>query len=530
MESNNCNMRIATVNGTGSQSANNILIKTLFRMGVPVAGKNLFPSNIYGLPTWFNIRANKQGFTSFTEKYDIFVAMNNDTVGEDIRSLSSGCIFIYNESLKFDRILLREDTINLALPVKELTAQVTTSIKLKKLIANMLYVGVIAKLTQLDMETLKGCVADNFKNKDSVIEINLAAVMAGFEFAENNFQGIKAPIFNKSNRPEHEILIDGNTAGALGSVFGGCSFGAWYPITPSSSLMEAFDKYSKKFKKNSDGSFNFALVQAEDELASIGMVIGAGWSGARAMTATSGPGMSLMSEFVGLSYFAEIPAVIWDIQRVGPSTGLPTRTMQCDLSIAHTMGHGDSRHPVLIPENPSECYEFASIALNLAEELQTYVCVLSDLDIGMNLWQSEEFTQLPEIKRGKVLTAEDLKKVDSFARYRDVDGDGIPYRTLPGTHDPKAAYFTRGTGHDESSKYTESPEVFEKLMERLVRKLETAREMVPQPEIHHSDATIGLIYYASSSQIIPERENQKKKKGVKMAKLRIRALPLSRPV
>lgn len=525
---NDLNLKIATQNGTGSQSSNNILLKTIFRMGVPSSGKNLFPSNIFGLPTWYHIRANADNFTSFQEKADILVSMNLATLADDIQSLKSGGIFIYNEDLKFDHILLRDDTINFGVPFKDIVNEITSSIKLKKLIANMVYVGIIAEIINIDKEILMATVADNFKEKQSVIDLNQNAVTLGINYAKDHFSS-ESKKFQLQNitKTKNEILIDGNTAGALGAVFGGCSFASWYPITPSSSIMEQFQHYSESFRSK-NGKNDFAIIQAEDELASIGMVIGASWAGARAMTATSGPGMSLMSEFVGLSYFAEIPSVIWDIQRVGPSTGLPTRTMQGDLQICHRMGHGDSRHPVLIPSNPTECFEYGQLAFDIAERIQSFVCVLSDLDLGMNHWPTNEFNYPTKtFDRGKVLDKEALEQIESFARYKDVDGDAIPYRTLPGTHNEKAPYFTRGTGHDEKSTYSENPQTYENLMKRLQRKQQTVKQFLPKPYVDQDDNNkIGLIAYGTTDQAIEELRHELKNKNIHTNYLCIKALPL----
>ncbi|MEE6250621.1 MAG: 2-oxoacid:acceptor oxidoreductase subunit alpha, partial [Bdellovibrionota bacterium] len=531
---NKANIRIGTVNGTGSQSSNTIIIKSLFRMGIPVSGKNLFPSNIFGLPTWFQIRANESGYTSFSDDVDIVVAMNKDSISQDVDSLKAGGLFIYNSDLRFDEILLNDEHVQFAVPFKELVKDVTDSIKLRKLLTNMVYVGVLAQITGMDKEVIFSVVEDFFKSKKSVVEINQQAIEVGFKYAEENFSKEFYIQFEKKNAIANTVLIDGNTAGALGAVWGGCGFASWYPITPSSSLMEEFENYANQFLLDENGKKNFAVVQAEDELSSIGMVIGASWAGARAMTATSGPGMSLMSEFVGLSYFAEVPSVIWDIQRTGPSTGLPTRTQQGDLRIAHTMGHGDGKHPVLLPSSPEECFYFGKLALDVAEQMQSFVAVLSDLDIGMNLWMTQDLSSidLGPIHRGKVLSADDLKNMDSFARYKDVDGDGVPYRTLPGTHDDKAAFFTRGTGHDETSKYTESSEKYEDLMLRLKRKEKQSLEFLPKPIIKKTENNtgLGIIAYGSTDQAVDETLSILAKKACFADYLRVRALPFHQEV
>lgn len=530
---NDINIRIATVNGTGSQSSNQIIMKSLFRMGLPVSGKNLFPSNIFGLPTWFHIRVNEHGHVSFSEDVDVVVAMNKATIAQDIEALKKPGVFIYNSDIKFDPVLLNKDNLNFGVPFKELVKPISDSIKLKKLLTNMVYVGIVAELIEIDKEVLAGVVKDFFKSKASVVDLNLKAIEAGYAYASEHF-GHNYPVKVTSVESNTEkLLIDGNTAGALGAVFGGCTFASWYPITPSSSIMEEFEKHASKLRLDSEGKRNFAVVQSEDELASIGMVVGAGWAGARAMTATSGPGMSLMSEFVGLSYFAEVPSVIWNIQRVGPSTGLPTRTQQGDLRISHTMGHGDGRHPVLIPANPKECFEFGKQALDLSERLQTFVCVLSDLDIGMNLWSTDKL-EYPtgSMDRGKVLDAKALEKVEKFARYEDVDGDSIPYRTLPGTHSDKASFFTRGTGHMIDSTYSEDNLIYEDLVLRLRRKEEKAKEYVPKPIIKKSPqyTKLGIIAYGSSEEAMSEVITELTDTGVNANYMRVRALPFTSEV
>jgi 2-oxoglutarate ferredoxin oxidoreductase subunit alpha len=485
---NDFSISVATVNGSGSQSANLIFAKTLFRMGLHVGAKNLFPSNIAGLPTWFTIRVHPEGFVGRRLKSDIFVCKNADTFIDDLQAVASSGYFFYDSEIKDAAKHLRSDVINFAVPFKELSQTVTDSIKMRKFLTNMIYVGVLAELLKLDFSILRKVVEDQFQNKGETVELNFKAIECGQKFAKDNLDPNQFAYSVQAfeNRNQKSILIDGNSAAGLGAIVGGCTFLSWYPITPSSSLAESFQSYSDIFRFDESGCRQAAIVQAEDELSAINMVIGAGWAGSRAMTATSGPGLSLMAEAAGLSYFAEVPAVIWNVQRAGPSTGLPTRTLQGDLLAAAHLSHGDTEHIVLLPANPAECFEFAQIAFDLAEEFQTLVIVLSDLDIGMNLSRAPEF-QLPsqKMKRGKVLDAAALNELEAkgaeYARYRDVDGDGVCYRTLPGTPHMKAAYFTRGTGHTEKATYSEDGATYAKNLLRLKNKLVTAARALPAP-------------------------------------------------
>ena len=520
---------VATINGSGSQSANNILVRTLFRMGVPVGGKNLFPSNIQGLPTWFTIRASARGFTSRRNQSDVVVAMNPATALEDVKLLKKGGILIANADIKLTLPSERGDVKVLSLPFKDMVADLTDSVKLRKLLVNMAYVGVLAELMDLPQQTLDEVIDRQFSDKASVVDANRKAIAAGRAYAVEHLKNDHFP-FKVSVRPggnADKILIDGNTASAMGLLFGGCTVVAWYPITPSSSLVESFIDLANTHRVGPNGKKNFAVVQAEDELASISMVVGAGWAGARAMTATSGPGMSLMSEAAGLAYYAEVPAVLWNVQRVGPSTGLPTRTMQGDVLSAYYLSHGDTKHVVLLPGNPEECFEFGQTAFDLAERLQTLVLVLSDLDIGMNLHITKRF-QYPEkpLDRGKVLSADDLQKLGKFERYRDVDGDGIAPRTVTGTAHPLAAYFTRGTGHNEAGQYSEKASDYKNNMDRLARKFETARRLVPAPIIDVSaKAKVGLIAYGSSREACHEARTLLAEQGLTTDTFFLRALP-----
>ncbi|MGA2821880.1 MAG: 2-oxoacid:acceptor oxidoreductase family protein, partial [Anaerolineales bacterium] len=443
---NNLSILVATVNGSGSQTANNVLLRALFKMGIPVSGKNLFPSNIQGMPTWFTIRANREGFVARKEKVEILVAMNRATLREDQLHLVPGGACLYPEDLPADR--LRADLSCYPMPVSRLARESGAEASLRPYVANMVYVGVLAWELGVDLAEVEAALQIHFKGKASAVKLNFGAVEAAFNYATQNLQKRDPYRVERMRGTEGLILVDGNTSAALGAIYGGVSFAAWYPITPASSLAETLQEYLPRLRKDPQGGRNdFVIVQAEDELGALGMAVGAGWMGARAMTSTSGPGLSLMAEFSGLASYAEVPVVIWDVQRVGPSTGLPTRVSQGDIMFVHAIGHGGQRQVVLLP-GPEECFEFGWLAFDLAARLQAPVFVLSDLDIGMNQWMVSPF-RYPDrpIDRGKILTAEDLDRLGGFARYRDVDGDGIPWRTLPGTPHPKAAYFTRGTGH-----------------------------------------------------------------------------------
>jgi 2-oxoglutarate/2-oxoacid ferredoxin oxidoreductase subunit alpha len=525
---NDFSIQVATVNGSGSQSANLVLLKSIFGMGIPVSGKNLFPSNIAGLPTWYTIRASKQGYVARRREIELLVAMNAETAREDILSLPTGGAAIYDETLNLKQY--RDDVICYPVPFDKLTAAVCPEAKLRKLVRNMVYVGVVAQLLAMDLTVVEKAVRRQFAKKQKAADLNWTAVKAGYDFAAKSLTKQDPLMLEPMHATEGKIIIDGNSAAALGAMFAGVTVVTWYPITPSSSVVESLIDYMKKYRVEEDGKANFAIVQAEDELAAIGMVLGAGWAGARSMTSTSGPGISLMTEFAGLGYFAEIPGVIFDIQRVGPSTGMPTRTMQGDLLAIAYLSHGDTKHVMLLPASVSECYQFAMEAFDLAEQLQTPVFVLSDLDIGMNNWMSDPFVY-PEkpLNRGKVLSREDLERLGGFERYKDVDGDAIPYRTLPGTDHPKAAYFTRGSGHNEKALYTERPDEYQGLMERLDRKFETARTLVPPPEVVQTGKSkIGLIAFGSSDFAVRESRDQLKKEyGLETDYMRLRAFPFS---
>jgi 2-oxoglutarate/2-oxoacid ferredoxin oxidoreductase subunit alpha len=528
---NDMSIQVATVNGSGSQSSNTVLLRSIFQMGVPVSGKNLFPSNIAGLPTWYTIRANKDGYVARKKEIDFCVAMNPETAKEDVMSLAAGAAVLYDEPLNLSS--LRNDLVFYSVPYDKLVAPVCPEAKLRKLVKNMIYVGVVAKLLEIDIAEVEKAIRKQFAKKAKAANLNMAAAQAGYDYAAANLVKRDPYYIQRMDQTKGKIIVDGNSAAALGCMFAGVTVVTWYPITPSSSLVETLIDYMKQYRIGPGGKATFAIVQAEDELAAIGMVVGAGWAGARAMTATAGPGISLMAEFTGLAYYTEVPAVIWDIQRVGPSTGLPTRTSQGDILSTATLSHGDTKHILLMPCSVEECFSMALDAFDLAEQFQTPVFVMSDLDIGMNNWMSEPF-KYPEkpIRRGKVLSKQDLERLGTFARYKDVDGDGISYRTLPGTEHPAAAYFARGSGHNEASQYSERPDDYERNMERLNRKFETARSFVPRPEmVSTGNSKIGIIAYGSSHWAIVEARDQlRKEHHLETGYLRLRAYPFTRQV
>ncbi|MGZ4809408.1 MAG: 2-oxoacid:acceptor oxidoreductase subunit alpha [Thermoanaerobaculia bacterium] len=526
---NDCTIHVATVNGSGSQSSNSVLMRSIFQMGIPVSGKNMFPSNIAGLPTWFTIRVNKDGWIARKKEVDIMVCMNAQTSREDAEGLPPGSICIYDAPL--DCKAIRKDVTFFEVPFAKLATELTPDSRLRKLLTNMIYVGIVAELIGIEREEILAAITKQFKGKKKAIDPNVQAIDKGIEFAKANLPKQTRFRVQRMNKTAGKIIIDGNAAAAIGAMFGGVTVVTWYPITPSSSLCESLIDYMKQHRIDENGKATFAIVQAEDELAAVGMVLGAGWAGARSMTSTSGPGVSLMAEFAGLGYFAEIPGVIWDIQRVGPSTGLPTRTAQGDVLECWSLSHGDTQHICLIPSSVGECYEFASEALDLAEIFQTPIFVLSDLDLGMNNWMSDPFVY-PEkpIRRGKILTKEQLDELGGkWGRYRDVDGDGIPFRTLPGTDHPFASYFTRGSGHDDAARYSERPGDYKATVDRLLKKVETAKKYVPQPVIDlKPGAKVGLIAYGTTHWPIEESRHQlKKEKGVDTSYFRLRALPFT---
>ena len=530
---NDFNINVATINGSGSQTSNTVLIRSLFKMGIPVTGKNLFPSNIQGLPTWYNVRLSKDGYLARRDGIEVVVCMNPSTVAEDMQEVAEGGIILYDDSLPI--AARRKDVQYIPMPVKDLVKEANLPFNLKDYVANMVYVGYLTYLLDIEMDEIKAALEWNFGGKRKPIELNFDMVMRGYNHAKDNVVNTQPyRVERMTGFNEDKILVDGNTAAGLGALYHGVQLVSWYPITPSSSVADAITQYAPKLRTDPEtGKATYAIIQAEDELAAIGMVVGAGWAGARAMTATSGPGISLMSEFVGLAYFAEIPAVIWDIQRMGPSTGLPTRTSQGDILSTYYLSHGDTRHIILFPSSPAECFEFAGAAFDLAERFQTVVFVLSDLDLGMNYWISDPF-QYPEktLDRGKVLSAEDLEQLGgSWGRYKDVDGDAIPYRTVPGNKHKMAAYFTRGTGHNEYAGYSERPDDWENNLARLYRKFETARQHVPAPIIDKVEgAKVGIISLGSNDPAILEARDRLTAAGVETSYLRLRALPLTASV
>ena len=530
---NDFSIIVGTKNGSGSSTANNTILRAIFKMGIPVSGKNLFPSNIQGLPTWYTIRVSKDGYTGRRETNDIVIAMNPDSFSRDLASVAPNGAFFYADDIK--QPITRADIAVYPMPVKQIIrddSNIPTDYR--ELVGNMVYVGVLAQMIGINIKKIEAALDFHFKGKQKPISMNMGAINAGAEWAKENLEKKDAFDLKEMNKTDGLIMADGNTAGALGSIFGGAQFVAWYPITPATSLAESMNDYFHMLRKREDGKHTYAVVQAEDELAAIGMAIGAGWSGLRSMTSTSGPGLSLMTEFAGLAYFAEVPIVVWDVQRVGPSTGLPTRTSQGDLTFVNFIGHGDSHSIILLPGDVYECFEFGWKSFDIAERVQTPVFVLSDLDMGMNQWMSKPFAY-PDtpMDRGKIVWEKDLEELKgTWARYLDVDGDGIAYRTVPGNKNPTSAYFTRGTGHNENARYSEEADVFVENMERLVRKHETARKYVPTPVVHKTrGATVGIIGFGSTeSAIIEAMHKLDKDHGLKADFLRIRALPFTKEV
>ncbi len=527
---NDFSIQVATVNGSGSQTANSVLMRAIFQMGVPVSGKNMFPSNIQGLPTWFTIRASKHGYVGRKKEVDFLVAMNPETAREDVMKLDSGAAVVYDELLKLDA--LRSDLHFYPVPFDKLVGPVCPEAKLRKLVRNMIYDGVVAQLLSIDMEEIHKALFKQFgKKKAKAAELNWGACQAGFDYAAKTFTKADPYRVQRMNATAGKIIIDGNAAAALGCVFAGATVIIWYPITPSSSLVESMIGYLKRFRIDKQtGKATYAVVQAEDELSAVGMVLGAGWAGARSVTSTAGPGISLMSEFVGLGYYAEIPAVIFDVQRVGPSTGLPTRTAQGDILSTALLSHGDTKHPMLFPSSPEECFSMAGDAFDLAEQFQTPVFVMTDLDLGMNNWMADAFEYPTKpINRGKVLTAQDLEKLGGFARYKDIDGDGVGYRTLPGTSHPQAAYFTRGSGHNEKAQYTEREDDYVHNMDRLAHKFESIRKNLPRPVVDYNPkAEIGFVAFGTSHYAVTESRDQLKAEfGIESSYLRLKAYPFT---
>ena len=521
-------IRIATVNGTGSASANSLLMKAIFRMGIPVVGKNYFPSNIQGLPTWYEIRVTKDAYLSRSGHIDIMVAMNAQTYNDDLVSVQSGGVFIYDSTWRREELHTRTDVTVLPIPLSKLANDAFTGARTRILMRNVTYVGALAALLEIDLNTLKQLLEETFSNKQALIDSNLTAIQIGYDYAREQFDCPLPMRLSHLDQTAGHIMIDGNTAAALGCVYAGATVGSWYPITPSTSLFDAFTDFCKRFRTDTEsGTQNYCIIQAEDELAAIGMALGAAWNGARAFTSTSGPGISLMSEFLGLAYFTEIPLVLFDIQRVGPSTGMPTRTQQSDILAAAYASHGDTRHVLLFPSDPAECFELSVKAFDLADRLQTPVIVLSDLDIGMNDWPCPELrwddSYRPDY--GKVYRANELEDLERFQRYLDVDGDGICYRSLPGDH-PQGAYLIRGSGHNQAGAYTERSDEYIEVMDRLRRKFDTAATLVPGPIIERTpNADVAIVSLGSCHGAIQETRDRLAEKGMASDYLRIRAFP-----
>lgn len=522
---NDFSIRVATVNGSGSQTANLVLLRSIFQMGVPVSGKNLFPSNIAGLPTWFTIRANKDGYIAAKKRVDLMVAMNAETAREDVLSLEPGTAVVYDEPLNLSS--LRDDVIFYSVPFDKLVAGICTDVKLRRLVKNMIYDGVVGSLLNIDLAEMEKALQKQLGRKPKAVLLNKGALDAGFQYAAENLEKQDSLVVEAMDKRDDLILIEGNAAAAIGSMMAGVTVVTWYPITPSSSLVETLIGLLQEHRIDKEtGKATFAVVQAEDEIAALGMAIGAGWAGARSMTATAGPGISLMGEFAGLGYYAEVPAVIFDVQRVGPSTGLPTRTAQGDLLTTAFLSHGDTRHPMLFPSTAEECYSMAIEAFDLAERFQSPIFVMMDLDLGMNTWMSEPFDYpTTEIDRGKVVDEETLEQIGKFGRYRDVDGDGIPYRTIPGDEMP--AYFCRGSGHNEWAQYSERPDDYQQNVDRLARKFETARNWMPAPVVDiNRKASIGIVAFGTTHwAILESRDELKAEADLQTSYYRLRAYP-----
>ena len=529
-------IKFANVNGTGSASANNMFAKAVFRMGIPITAKNIFPSNIQGLRTWYEVRVSEKGYLGRRGGVDVMVCVNAESMVQDVGEVEPGGYFIYDSTKRLDPRLLRSDVTFIGIPLTQMCIDEYSDPKQRQLFKNVLYVGALAALLDMDFTVLKDLVGDQFKGKEKLVAPNIHALELGYQYAKEHFSCPLSIHLKTADKVGDSILVDGNDALGLGAIYGGATVAAWYPITPSTSVVDAYSKYCKRLRIDpGTGKCNYAIVQAEDELAAIGMAIGANWNGARAFTATSGPGVSLMSEFLGLAYFAELPVVLMNIQRAGPSTGMPTRTQQSDVLICAYASHGDTKQVCLYPATPKECFNFGAQSFDLADRLQTPVIVVSDLDLGMNDNMSEPLTWDDEraYDRGKVLNAEELDALDGrFGRYLDVDGDGIPYRTYPGTHPTKGAFFTRGTSRDEYAVYTESGDAYVDNMERLLDKWETAKQYVPQPEILKAKgkAKAGIIYYGTSNYAAQEALDNMRKQGLELDALRIRAFPFNEDV
>ncbi len=529
---NDFSVTIATVNGSGSQTANVTLLRALFKMGIPISGKNLFPSNIQGLPTWYTIRVSKDGFIARRDEQELVVTLNPSSFAQDLASVQPGGAFYYADDIKLP--IARNDISIYPMPVKQMARAANVSPALRDYIANMVYVGILAQMLGIELETIQQALSFHFKGKAQAIDSNFGTIKAAADWAAQNLQKTDPYSVARMDATSDLIMADGNTAAALGAIYGGVQFAAWYPITPASTVAESLNSFLPQLRKTKDGKQTYAVLQAEDELAAIGMAIGAGWGGLRSMTSTSGPGISLMAEYAGLAYLSEVPVVIWDVQRIGPSTGLPTRTAQGDLTEAYYLSQGDKQNVVLLPGSVKECFEFGWKALDLAEQLQTPIFVLSDLDLGMNQWMTKPFEYpTAPLERGKVLWEQDLEKLNGiWSRYKDSDGDGIPFRTVPGNKHPASAWFARGTGHDENARYSEDATTWESNMARLKKKYDTARTLVPEPIIEVEEgATIGIIAYGSTEPAVEEARALLKQAGnLKTAFLRLRAFPCTNEV
>jgi 2-oxoglutarate ferredoxin oxidoreductase subunit alpha len=523
-------IKVATVNGTGSASANGLFMKAIFRMGIPVVGKNFFPSNIQGLPTWYEVRVTGEGHQARADRVDVMVAMNAQTYAKDMAEVTSGGWLIYDSTWPRSKTLDRKDITVLGIPLSRMCNERFDGVRARILMKNIAYVGALAALLEIDLDVIKTLLEETFASKKHLVASNLEAIMLGYNYAQENFSCPLGPHLESMDETRDHVIIDGNTAAGLGCVYAGATVGAWYPITPSTSVMDAFKAFCKQYRMDEEsGGKKFCIIQAEDELSAIGMVLGATWNGARAFTPTSGPGISLMGEFIGFAYYAELPAVIFDIQRTGPSTGMPTRTQQCDLLSCAYASHGDTRHVLLFPANPEECFYMAVTAFDLADRLQTPVMVLSDIDIGMNDWMCPDLKWDESYRpdRGKVLNAEQIESMEKFYRYLDVDGDGIPYRTLPGEH-PKGSFFTRGSGHNKYGGYTEDSAEYKDVVDRLLVKWETARKIVPEPEIEYSEFNkTAIVSLGSCDGAVKEALTALNEKNIGLNYCRVKSFPIS---
>lgn len=527
-------IKFANVNGSGSASANNMFAKAIFRMGIPVSPHNIFPSNIQGLPTWYEVRVSDKNYLGRREGIDLMVAMNEQTIQSDINSVIPGGFVLYDSSKPLSEGLIREDVHYLPIPLKDICLAEFEKPSQRQLFKNIVYVGALAAFINIDFNVLTEMVSDQFRGKEKLIAPNIHALELGYQFARENFTCPLPLTLERRDLTSDKILMDGNTAIGLGCVYGGATVASWYPLTPSTSVVDAFDKYCKRLRKDPENGKNkFSVVQAEDELAAIGMAIGAGWNGARAFTASSGPGVSLMQEFLGLAYFSEVPVVLFDIQRVGPSTGMPTRTQQGDLLTCAYASHGDTKQILLFPSTPKECFEFAADSFDIADRLQTPVIVLSDLELGMNeqICDPLNWDDGRQYDRGKILNEQQLDEIEKYGRYQDIDGDGIPYRTYPGTHPSKGSYFTRGSSHDANAAYTEDGDIYAEIMDRISLKFKTALNYIPEPEISSLGSnTRGVIYLGTTTSAIKETLDNLQKKGISLDTMRLKGFPFHESV